>query len=58
MEGVSLKAIQELLGHRSINITMDIYGHMTPEHIRASVNRLPYRNIKESKVIPFPMERT
>jgi len=58
MEGVSLKAIQETLGHKSINITMDIYGHLTPEHIRASVNRLPYRSLRESKVIPFPLEKS
>lgn len=29
-EGVNPKVIQERLGHSSINITMDIYGHLMP----------------------------
>jgi integrase len=57
MQGVSMKAVQELLGHQSIKITMDIYAHLEPEHIMASVNRLPYRSVRESKVIQFPVEK-
>jgi site-specific recombinase XerD len=53
MAGVNLKAVQTLLGHKSIKITMDIYGHLTPEHLEASINRLPYRRKAHGKVIPM-----
>lgn len=29
--GVPLKAVQETLGHSSIQLTADIYGHLMPE---------------------------
>ncbi|GHO72628.1 site-specific integrase [Ktedonobacter sp. SOSP1-85] len=29
--GVSMKTVQELLGHSKITTTMDIYGHVTPQ---------------------------
>ncbi len=33
MRGASLKAVQELLGHESIEMTLR-YSHLTPEDIR------------------------
>lgn len=54
MAGVPLKAVQSMLGHKSIEVTMDIYGHLSPEYISASINRLPYRSASRSKVILFP----
>lgn len=29
--GVSIKTVQEMLGHSKISTTMDIYGHVTPK---------------------------
>jgi integrase len=39
MRGGSLKAIQELLGHASLAMTMR-YAHLSQEHLRNSVNLL------------------
>ena len=38
--GESLKVIQELLGHSSINTTMDIYTHITKQGKANAVNKL------------------
>ena len=39
MRGVTLKELQELLGHSSLAMTMR-YAHLAPEHLRAAVSRL------------------
>jgi integrase len=39
-DGVPLKTVSELLGHSSVSITADIYGHLTLETKRAAVERL------------------
>lgn len=39
MRGESLKAVQELLGHSDIKLTMR-YAHLAPEHLRDTVNAL------------------
>jgi len=39
-DGVPLKTVSELLGHSSVSITADIYGHLTLETKREAVNRL------------------
>jgi integrase len=39
MRGVSLKELQELLGHSSLAMTMR-YAHLAPEHLRSAVTRL------------------
>jgi integrase len=39
MKGVSLKELQELLGHHSLTMTMR-YAHLSPEHLRSAVARL------------------
>jgi hypothetical protein len=39
MRGVTLKELQELLGHASLAMTMR-YAHLAPEHLRTAVNRL------------------
>lgn len=38
--GVPLKTVSELLGHSSVSITADIYGHLTLDTKREAVNRL------------------
>jgi integrase len=39
MRGVTLKELQELLGHASLTMTMR-YAHLAPEHLRTTVSRL------------------
>jgi integrase len=39
MRGVTLKELQELLGHSSLAMTMR-YAHLAPEHLRTAVSRL------------------
>jgi len=39
MRGASLKAVQELLGHASMAMTMR-YAHLSHEHLKDSVNLL------------------
>ena len=38
--GVHLKAVSELLGHATIRITGDVYGHVSPEVARAAMDSL------------------
>jgi integrase len=39
MRGVTMKELQELLGHSSLAMTMR-YAHLAPEHLRTAVSRL------------------
>lgn len=39
MKGASLKAVQELVGHADLKMTMR-YAHLSQEHLRDSVNLL------------------
>lgn len=38
--GVHIKAVADLLGHGSISITGDLYGHTTPEQAKGAVEAL------------------
>ena len=40
LEGVDLKTISDILGHSSISITADIYGHVLEEQKRKAVSTL------------------
>lgn len=40
MEGVDIKTVSEVLGHQSIKITADTYGHIADEHKLDAMNRL------------------
>ena len=45
--GESLVYVKEQLGHHSISITVDTYGHLVPGGNKAAVDRLddaPFRN--------------
>jgi len=39
--GESLAYVKDQLGHSSIKMTVDVYGHLVPGANRAAVNRLP-----------------
>jgi site-specific recombinase XerD len=40
VNGVPLKVVCEVLGHASIGITGDVYGHVSPEVSRDALSRL------------------
>lgn len=40
MAGVDLKTVQDLMGHKTIGMTAR-YAHLSPEHLKTAVNRLP-----------------
>jgi len=42
MAGVSLKVIQDILGHKDIQTTANRYAHLLPGHVASEVKRLPY----------------
>lgn len=39
--GESLAYVKEQLGHSTIKLTVDVYGHLVPGANREAVNRLP-----------------
>lgn len=41
MAGESPAYVKEQLGHSSIKVTVDVYGHFIPEANRQAVNKLP-----------------
>jgi integrase len=45
-DGQSLKYVSDQLGHSSIKMTADIYGHLVPGANRQAVNRLPTRSLQ------------
>jgi integrase len=54
--GESLAYIRDQLGHHSIKMTVDIYGHLAPEGNKAAVDRLDdygetetFRNLSATK---------
>lgn len=39
-QGVPLSEVQEILGHSSIQVTKDVYGHLEVEHLRDAADRM------------------
>ncbi|MFC1816174.1 site-specific integrase [Thermodesulfobacteriota bacterium] len=52
--GESPVYVKEQLGHSSINITVDIYGHLIPSNNREAVNRLD--TLHPSAPYPHPVK--
>jgi integrase len=48
--GESLAYVKDQLGHASIKMTVDVYGHLVPGANREAVNRLPGLNSAVSQV--------
>ena len=42
LNGVNPKVVSDLLGHSSIQITLDIYGHVFPRNKQEAVAKLPF----------------
>jgi integrase len=48
--GESLTYVKEQLGHSSIKITVDVYGHLVPGANRQAVNRLPFLGLPPNPI--------
>jgi hypothetical protein len=48
MNGVDLRTVQELAGHKTIAMTVR-YAHLAPEHNQAAIERLDPVEIKSEK---------
>ena len=49
MAGANPAAVQAILRHTSINLTMDVYAHLAPEYLRKEINRLTFRPQADSE---------
>jgi integrase len=52
MQGESLGYIKEQMGHSSIQVMVDLYGHLVPGSNRQAVDRLDDERSKEKDVQP------
>jgi site-specific recombinase XerD len=53
MAGVDIRTVQELLGHKTIAITVR-YSHLAPEHNLAAVERLDSPQSSQPTLLPTP----
>lgn len=47
-QGESLAYVKEQMGHHSIRVTVDVYGHLVPGGNKAAVDKLDDPTMKES----------
>jgi integrase len=47
--GESLAYVRDQLGHHSIKVTVDVYGHLAPEGKKEAVDRLDDATIRNQK---------
>jgi hypothetical protein len=52
LQGESLAYVRDQMGHRSIQVTVDIYGHSVPGGNRAAVDRLDDPSLTPPNVTP------
>ena len=55
--GESLAYVKDQMGHHSIQITVDTYGHLVPGANRQAVNRLDDPNWREKSSVPPRLQR-
>lgn len=48
--GAPIVYVKDMLGHSSIKVTVDIYGHLVPGANRQEMNRLPSLNAGKSRI--------
>jgi integrase len=53
--GVQIKAVADLLGHSSISITGDVYGHTSDDTARAVVDGWSVRSDCEQTAVALPV---
>ncbi len=53
--GESLAYVKDQLGHSSIRMTVDVYGHLVPGANRQAVNKLP--SLDDSKPIELHLKK-
>ncbi len=53
--GCSPAAVQRILGHSDVKLTMDVYGHLAPGFLRDEIGRLTFGLPVETDVPPVPM---
>jgi len=53
-QGESLAYVKEQMGHHSIQITVDIYGHLSPEGNKSAVDRLDDSGFQEKHTQTHP----
>lgn len=50
MAGENIRSVQELMGHKSINMTMR-YAHLAPRHLSEAVEKLAAYHVATKKVV-------
>jgi integrase len=57
-QGESPQYVKEQMGHHSIQVTVDIYGHLIPGANRKAVDRLDDRNTSQPAATPAQPKST
>jgi len=52
------KVLQEILGHSSITMTMDIYSHAMPDFKKSSMQKMDYLFKRNKEAIHPPLPST
>ena len=53
-----MAVVQKILGHASIDLTVDTYGHLEVEDMRAALDRMPGPPIVVKQIPPSPLAAT
>jgi len=55
--GTDPKALQQAMGHSSIQVTMDVYGHLFPGSYDTALGRMDFIVSEEPEVVYLPERR-